>query len=163
MSQSEGELWSREWWLSVVLIGVVVHLLASYLKPRLDHTASRLALWWATRTEKKRTGREARIDELRSSSEKRILASVAELRCRMRSSQSVFFSVVFLAMAFIVKNMNTPLAFPVSIALMALFFIGWWSGFSDLLRAVRLKTEVAEALESPEESRQSDKQDNAQP
>lgn len=39
------------WWLSVVVVGILINLASAYLKPRLDETFSRSSLWWRNRSE----------------------------------------------------------------------------------------------------------------
>ena len=64
-----------EWWLSVVIAGLLVNLVSAYMKPWTDAVLSRYLTWWANRTSTARAERAIRIAELSRNEPGRLLAS----------------------------------------------------------------------------------------
>lgn len=95
-------MWSVEWWTGVVVVGVGVHLLAAYLKPRLDRVGGWLSRSWAARNEKRTRARLARIDLLKRDDGARLAASFGEIRYRVRSVQFLLLSVLFIGIGTLV-------------------------------------------------------------
>lgn len=98
MSEGSGKLWSREWWFSVVLIGVAIHLLASYLKPRVDQVARRVSLWWATRNQARSVERAKRICSLHLSPETRMRAEFAVVGAHLSGISNLLLASMFLGL-----------------------------------------------------------------
>lgn len=71
---------SRQWWLSVFLVGIGIHLCASYLKPRLDKLGGWVSRSWATRNAVVAKERCERIDKLTRSRKTRLDAVTEEFR-----------------------------------------------------------------------------------
>jgi hypothetical protein len=69
-----------EFWVLVVIVGVLINLASAYLKPLLDRAFSSISLRLATRTERQRRQRLRRIECLRGDINEQLLASFAELR-----------------------------------------------------------------------------------
>jgi hypothetical protein len=154
MSEGSGRLWSREWWLSAVLIGVAVHLLASYLKPRIDLIARRATLWWATRSQDRRVERAKRIRFLQLNFEDRMAARLAGLQLRLSSIESQMFMVAFAFLSlFALKQATFP--YWVSVVCMGLAMMYGSLSISGYIRASRIAGELREAL-GADESHQSE-------
>jgi len=90
---------SIEWLMSVVVVGVAVHLLAAYVKPRLDRLGSWASRSWAARSERRQQSRMARIALLKASERARFDTAVHELRCRIRATHFILSSFVFVGFA----------------------------------------------------------------
>jgi len=71
-----------------------VNLLSAYLKPRLDVGLSRLLKSWASRTDRKRAEREARLTYLAEHSDERLLEAVENLRRLIVSHLFLFLGMV---------------------------------------------------------------------
>jgi len=135
-------MWTTERWLSVVLIGVAVHLVAAYLKPRLDRFSSRTALWWTTRTDKRSADREARLHELKDSSERRLQARLAALGFRIGGVQSMMFAAFSFFMFTVRSGFPRSVLFPASILLAVLFLLSALAALSEFWKAARMEGEV---------------------
>ena len=92
MTDFLSSLSSPSWWLGVVIVGLLINLIAAYLKPRLDRWLGGSSRWWETRTEKRRRARQARIRKLRESQHEQTMAALEALR-------SALLGVVLLMMA----------------------------------------------------------------
>jgi hypothetical protein len=66
---------SPAWWVGVVIVGLLINLVAAYLKPRLDQAASSISVRWATRTDEQRRQRLERIQHLRGDVNEQLFAS----------------------------------------------------------------------------------------
>lgn len=47
-------LGSAAWWISVVVVGILLNLISSYFRDYIDKFLSRVSGWWANRTDEKR-------------------------------------------------------------------------------------------------------------
>jgi hypothetical protein len=73
------------WWMSVVLAGIVMHLLSASLTSWLDTALSGTSSWWQRRSEGRRRAWEARVAELRASEEAQQVAILVEVRLRLQA------------------------------------------------------------------------------
>src|SRR5450759_5203132 len=80
MGEGHVSMFSREWWIAVALVGVVIHLTASYLKPRLDQIGGWLSRSWANRNALRAKERQERIEQLKEDTEARREATEEEFR-----------------------------------------------------------------------------------
>jgi hypothetical protein len=87
---------STSWWISVVLVGIVIHITSSYIKPLLDRMASAVSRSWAERSKARRAEREKLVADLRSDLHLQLLFLAAEARHRSRAIALLLFTVLFL-------------------------------------------------------------------
>jgi hypothetical protein len=79
------------WWIGVVIVGIIINLLSAYLKSPTDKILSGFSKWWATRTEKERKARTLRIQKLIDNPDEQIFALIEALHVRVRA---VFFALI---------------------------------------------------------------------
>lgn len=94
MAEAHATIFSREWWITVFLVGLGIHLLASYLKPRLDQIGGWFSRSWASRNEARAKERQIKIDALKRSRTAKANATTEEFRARLLSLQWIAFSIV---------------------------------------------------------------------
>jgi len=86
-------LTSTHWWLSVVVVGVALNLVAAYLKPRLDHWAGR----HSARAKERQVARAAKrmdlVERLRESSDERLYLLAEEMRCRLDATHFALLGI----------------------------------------------------------------------
>ena len=99
------------WWVSVVLVGVLTSLLASYLKPRIDNNFSRVWRWWANRSEKERTLHEAYIRVLRNYPDTRDHARVSILNHHFSEVRYLLFAIILFLLALNLDDLKGPFFF----------------------------------------------------
>lgn len=78
-------LLSLEWWLSVVVIGLVINILSAYAKHFLDGRLQRLSSFRRDLARAREQRREKQIERLRASQHTQMLVSVREVRARIRA------------------------------------------------------------------------------
>jgi hypothetical protein len=89
---------STYWWISVVIVGVIINIVSAYLVRKLDPRLSLLSSWWRKRSEAKRDKRKVEIEKLRGNSHEQILIALSEIRQRIRAVVYVLWGIVFLGL-----------------------------------------------------------------
>ena len=89
-------LGSLYWWLSVVLVGFMLNLLAAYAKDPTDRLASALSRSWRQRSERSQRERNALIGILRQDPTKREEVFQDEIRCGLRLTGFGMLAIFFL-------------------------------------------------------------------
>ena len=74
---------TSEWWLSVVIVGILINLFSNFLTPLLQAKFAHLSRRWGERNEKLAKQRAARIEELASSDHELYLAYFNLTRLRL--------------------------------------------------------------------------------
>jgi hypothetical protein len=150
MAEAPVTMWTSEWWISVVGVGIALNLAAYYLAPYIDRVGSKVSRVWTTRNEKRAQERAARIDALRHHDELRQDARFAELRCYMMVIMYLLFSVVVLVIGAFPSKPEA--ARPTLIAaIMANLFMALFAFFCLFrlvyyyFRATRIRQELWEA------------------
>jgi hypothetical protein len=85
MSEVQATFFSKEWWLTVVVAGLAIHLAASYLKPQLDRMGGLVSRSWANRNKKHAYERKVRVERLRHNETARWTAAHDEIRHSLQS------------------------------------------------------------------------------
>ncbi len=93
------ELSNPVWWFSVVLAGIAINILSSYLRGALDKFFSKSSSWWRNRSEAHKKALEEQIDRIVSNIEDRNLAATDELRMRLGAIFRLLLSIIFLCFA----------------------------------------------------------------
>lgn len=90
------------WWISVVVVGIVINLVSSYLKPTVDGGFSNISSWWRKRSEAEKDKKQKHIEKLRGNIEEQFFAATDDLRERIRAIHLLLIGVfVMLLPAFI--------------------------------------------------------------
>jgi hypothetical protein len=140
---------SFNWWISVVAVGIIVHLAAAYLKAPIDRCLSAMSRTWATRSARRRRDREARIQRLRASPAEQALASMEALHIRVRGLLLILLGFIVLTFAVSIPRGGygfTRDAYSLIGIALSLFVVAY--GFNDWVEAARRQGEVREARES---------------
>lgn len=110
MSDFMQSLTSASWWIGVVVVGIAINLVSAYTKPRLDRMMSRTSKWWASLSQTRRDARESRVVALVGNPSEQILATLAEMRMRVRSVFFLILSLGIITIAFLVGPGNSRFA-----------------------------------------------------
>lgn len=162
MNEAQVPILSREWWLTVVIVGLVIHLLASYLKPQLDRVGGKLSRAWSTRNAVRAREHEARVELLRRNESRKWMAAYDELRARIMAVTALVYALSCLVGALLFALLEyrartePPTKPPIILRVMAvtLALIAAAAGFAFQGRhdeAERIQSELSEALETPDE------------
>jgi hypothetical protein len=92
------DLGSAHFWLSVVLVGVLMNLASDYLKPFLDRIGSRLSEPFRRKIEKQSLAQNDRIGEMANDEHAQVLSAVTEVSLRVQGLQSFIFGFAYLVL-----------------------------------------------------------------
>jgi hypothetical protein len=93
------DLSSPYWWVSVVIVGILINLASAYLKPKLDTRLSRASTWWRTRSEAQKSERLRKIEVLVGDANAQAVVGQEEIRLRLKAMFSKIDTLFFLAFA----------------------------------------------------------------
>ena len=77
---------SPAWWVSVVVAGVVVNVVAHYLRQLLDSRLARVSTRWAARRDARQRQRASLLAALKASEHKQLLYATSEVRYWIRGT-----------------------------------------------------------------------------
>jgi hypothetical protein len=141
---------SPVWWISVVIVGILINLLSAYLKPPLDDRFGRISTWWRVRSKTKGEAWAKEVERLRASSEGRIAATIEEFRSRLWMMSYLLFLIMFLLM------LTVPLPHPLPNAFRSFILIAGALTLALVLaahnRAARFHRLIREALSKDDKS-----------
>jgi membrane protein implicated in regulation of membrane protease activity len=89
---------SLSWWVGVVIVGIVLNVVAAYLKPLMDRVGSRTSTRWKSRTERLQRERNERIAALSQNTDDQILTALNSLRYQHESSFSLALATNLMAL-----------------------------------------------------------------
>jgi len=98
---------STYWWLSVVIVGILINLTSHYLQKRLEVQMSSVSSWWKRRSDEQEQKKKREIDRLRGNSQEQIIESFVELRYRTRGTLLIVLAVAFLVLANLIDGVST--------------------------------------------------------
>ena len=116
MKEFLANLGSLAWWVSVVIVGILINLASAYLKSRLDSSLSRTSTRWRLRSEAQRLQRSKAIAALRENWNEQVLMGISQLRNEIRTVGILLASVACLSFItlLIVVPLNDPIWWPLS-------------------------------------------------
>lgn len=135
MSELAKNLSSVSWWVSVVVVGVVLNLVSAYLKPWLDRLGGSMSTTLRDHSKRTHERHEQWIELLRTDQHAQLLMHAREARLRQRSIQFFLFAIVLFVFGMLdVGAGGLPKANSFSPYSMFLFgtgglsfFLGYWS------------------------------------
>jgi hypothetical protein len=153
-----------EWWITVVVAGVVINILAAYLKPRLDQIGGWFSRSWTSRTKRRAHERQVRIDRLARDETARWAAAQEEIRSRFQELSALGLMILLcMFLGFVLEYVHTDspsqlvkLPSWVAIAIAGLAFLALLAEFAAMsahTSATNLKAELREALDKRDETR----------
>src|SRR6267142_4983574 len=82
MSDFLRSLTSLYWWISVVVVGLVINVLSNCATRKLDARLSKVSLWWRERSKQRQADYLAESERLRASPHQQVMARFKEARLR---------------------------------------------------------------------------------
>ena len=131
---------SLEWWVSVVIVGLAINLLASYLKPHIDRVLSRYSSKRRILNEKRKAAEERHVAMLREDKHEQIIDLFRALRSQQRALGFFFIGLFSPTLGAL---MNGSIIFTI-----ATFFLGFLSmsfGWRELNRSGNIVSVVYKA------------------
>ncbi|EOC7930534.1 hypothetical protein ACKVFH_001781 [Vibrio cholerae] len=141
MDQFLADASSTHWWLTVVVVGIVINILSSYIKSIFETLLASISSHWRYKQEK-RTAEEQKIIELLSEDkELKLVYALNENRFRTRSVGFFVLGLMFIVMLFNLDS-GSVLSFSIC-AIMALVSI--ILGLNDHRYAGKVQTRVEQS------------------
>ena len=97
MDEFVKSLSSLSWWLSVVVVGILINLVSAYLKPRIDHRLLLTSSWWRKRSQERIERYEKELARLWETPHEEILLAIEGMRMRTEAIVSMILSTTVLA------------------------------------------------------------------
>jgi hypothetical protein len=139
------ELSKPIWWFSVVVAGIVINLLAAYLKTPLDKTLAGSSSWLRSKSEVRRKAWEARVDWIASSEEARNTEVLLEIRQRLDSINSLLLAIFILVLAVFKSLFGEPPGRAMTVMALGISAIAFFLSFLCFRAAVSTSNAVNEA------------------
>ncbi len=151
MTNTPSSFLSYEWWISVVVVGLIINLVSAYAKAKIDVQVAKLSRWWATQNEKERLERTRRIELIKSSPQLQHLLGVQSVRRIVTGSAYALGSLFFAILrAFSPFPMEESPSFLVQVRLYSpLFIMAILIGMavSDIQTSMKLQAELSDAAQ----------------
>lgn len=138
---------SPAFWLGVLVVGVLVNLIAAYLKPHIDKSLSSVSARWAKKVEELERKRMARIKTLRGDKHKQLVASRRQVEHLIESVHSLALAAIMM-LAGIGLKVFDPESWSTAIGGVVTMLgavIGLQLGMQSKRKADRLGEELSEA------------------
>lgn len=124
------ELSSPVWWVTVVIAGFLINVIAAFVFKKLDNSFSNFSSRFREMSEQRRSERDQRVEHLRNDYKSLYLISLDEIRYRLRMVQGVVLGVfIFVFVEFASVRLNIPDIFAVFFLFFSVLsiFVGWIS------------------------------------
>jgi hypothetical protein len=90
---------SLYWWLAVVVVGILINVVSTYIRTGLEINLAKISTYWARKKDSRERKQEQLIALLSDSDKALILYAQTEQRFRVRALQNIIFSLIFLVRA----------------------------------------------------------------
>ena len=139
---------TTSWWLSVVVVGLIIHVIGTWLSKKMEDGTSRASIWWRTRIRIKTEERLAHVERLLVVPHREIMLGLRALR---HLGMAIFFFVgaIFIQTPFFstathIKQIVTPLCFLQSIIALLSFWASLlnFGRLDDVVLARRKRAET---------------------
>ncbi len=145
------DLTTPNWWMGVVVVGILINLVSPLIGTMLGRSSSRLLSYWRVRSEKQRTSDQRLVERLRSSEYERVMAATQEVSQLLRATL-LFVAAVFLCLIGLVSRgeeqmKGASLFLMIRVGLYILSTINFMIAVSFLLRARALREALGRAME----------------
>ncbi|TVL98846.1 MAG: hypothetical protein CV087_20185 [Candidatus Brocadia sp. WS118] len=140
-------LTSPVWWVSVVIAGILINLVSSYLKGIIDTHLSRFSAARREQGERKRAERKTAVEQLRKNEHQEVMATLAEMRHRLRAIFYLLGGVFFMGWGSILPGVTDAVIIAKAVTIFAFAFggISLYISFTYFKRAVNVKGLLLEA------------------
>lgn len=153
MEEFSKVLSSPYWWLSAVVVGILINLVSAYIKGPIDQLLSHISVAWRTRSEKRRADYTLELNKLVVNMELQRQYEHLELRSTLDALFGLMFALLILlykGMSLVVPSLSIARDLGVSVEMSNTIFYGLSSliiflSFKIFTRAAYFKAIVAEA------------------
>lgn len=130
----------------MVLAGIVINLLSSYLKGQIDRTVISTTTWWREKSVARQKAWEERIERLRKSEDAREFTKHLEIVQRLQSIHLLLLAMFMLILPLFVSISNAPLPRVLRITIFGLSALIFFGSFLVFRGAATTRNALREAL-----------------
>ena len=100
MDKILSDISSTSWWVGVIIVGVMVNLISSFLSRKMDSLHTIVSRWRVNRSESLKKEHQMKVNELAGNSSRQILVAIEESNLRMKAIYKLLLAVVVTGFAF---------------------------------------------------------------
>ncbi len=155
MKEFLSNLGTAYWWLSVVVVGILINLISAYLKPRFDSKFSSASTWWRNKSEAQKAERRKMIAKLRGNHHEQIMVFLEAVFLLLIALLFIFVGGMFGLLVDAVKQNASPtfrtilsaISLVVGVALLIRGMIRMMAAFDKgiLIQQVRQEEKIVDA------------------
>ena len=86
------------WWISVVIVGILINIISYYLTRKLDTRLSNVSSWWRKKSEIRKSQRLKKLDKLRNDPHEQLLLAFETIQSISLAIALLIFGVLFVSM-----------------------------------------------------------------
>jgi hypothetical protein len=149
MQEPIKQMLSLNWWIGVVVVGILINLAAAYLKPRIDSTLGSVSDRYRKKNEQRAKARAEQIEVLRSNPHEQIMFGILINYQYLSACYSTLFGVLLIIIAIpgLVIPDNKNFSINIFIMIMALLWVS--IGFGESIGSILDHNILREARKSP--------------
>jgi len=139
------ELANPIWWITVVIAGIIVNIMASYIKVKLDKTISKASSWWTNKSVKRKEIEAQKLEELKSSKVARYKAYFYSTRDPIIATFTLLMGIsIMLTMSIIEQYIVSDIMQIFGLAFSAITF---FSAYLMMISSFKLRIRLFKALD----------------
>jgi hypothetical protein len=139
------ELSKPVWWFTVVVAGIAINLLSTYVRNKLDSALSRYSAWWRSKSERRKAAWEKRITSILENDDFRAMCIHREVRLRVDAVFFLLAALVILSLPALFSSVGlSPLPRWATMIMLAVFMAIFLIAFVTYHAAQTLSIELME-------------------
>jgi len=145
-------LTSFYWWISVVIVGILINVFSVYITRKFDARLSKTSSWWRERSEKQKAEYLRELAVLQSSQHEQVVAGFREIRFLLSMLFYLLVGVAFFSLGFFMhagsqKHVGIWYWSFISVSIISLIsgFVAGLIGFREADRASRQRRLIDES------------------
>lgn len=136
------------WWFTVVVVGIIVNLVSSYLKAHADQVFSAFSTWWRNKSLKRKEEYELKVAKLKSSKSER---TILEFMCNRNMHFAIYFILfgIFLPVFYLVRGLENT---STQIVILGFSAVSFFLSYLALISSIRDRTLLFKILKEIDKS-----------
>lgn len=100
------DMLSAYWWISVVVVGIIINLISTYIRPFLENRLSRVSCYWKNRRDTRIELFNLQVSLIKANADLRSVYALREIRYRVRCVEYLVVSLSMSAMAIFARSIG---------------------------------------------------------
>lgn len=139
------ELTNPIWWITVVVAGIIVNIIAAYGKTKLDRTISKTSSWWTNKSKERKQIEVQKLEELKSSKVARYKAHFYSTRNPILATFTLLIGISTMLIVSIVEQYITSNI--IQIFGLAIGSITFFAAYVMMISSFNLRIRLFKAIE----------------